>query len=167
MKDRGLYKTMRGMYVPAVWNGTNESGWEPTGAMVLIKADEAAQQSAGGIQFADDTKERQGLAAEAGVIVAVGPTAFMWADRERTTRWEGKKPQVGDRVCYQRYSGVDVPGDDGVVYHTMNDFSIGATRSAPAVVVVSGITEINAKEAQALLARIGQNGKGARKRATA
>ena len=146
MRNRGLnknYKTIRGEYVPVEWNGKNESGWDPTGSMVLVLQDKAAEKSAGGIIKPDEYKEREEMAAECGVIVALGPTAFAWADRERTTRWEGKKPQVGDRVSFQRYSGVHVPGDDEETYSTMNDFCIGAVRSIKPVSIESIVKGAN------------------------
>ena len=133
MQNRDLHKTMRGQYVPATWTGKNESGWRPTGAMVLVKPDRAADKI-GSLLMTDTNQELVQLAAEAGTIVALGPVAFVWADRERTTRWEGSdKPNLGDRVSFQRYSGLQVNGDDGELYFAMNDYCIGAVRSAEAI----------------------------------
>lgn len=127
MQNRNLHKTMRGQYAPAEWSGKNESGWMPTGDKVLVKPDKAAAKI-GSLYMTDDNQEMTQLAAESGIIVAVGSSSFMWADRERTVRWEGEKPKPGDRVGFQRYSGVQNFGDDGELYFSMSDYCIGTVK---------------------------------------
>ncbi len=126
MQNRGLHKTMRGQYAPAVWNGKNESGWIPAGDRVLVKPDKAAEK-VGSIVMTDANQELTQLAAESGVLVALGDDAFVW-NSDRTRKLEGVKPKPGDRVGFQRYAGAQVFGDDGELYFFMSDHSIGAVR---------------------------------------
>ena len=135
MRDRGLYKTNIGQYDPAVWTGKNEAGCNPVGDRILVKPDKAATKTAGGIVITDKSEESITAAAEAGIIVAMGTVAFAYADRERTTPWHGDRPKVGDRVAFQRYSGLHFTGDDGEMYRSMNDYCIAAIYQEPTEVI--------------------------------
>jgi co-chaperonin GroES (HSP10) len=108
-----------------VWTGKNESGASPIGDYVLVMPDLAADKSSGGVFIDPVTVDRHTLASETGIIVALGDQAFAWnADRSR--RWEGEKPEPGQRVYYTRYAGQVVHGDDGRTYRCMEDKCIGA-----------------------------------------
>jgi len=127
VKDR-LLRTSVGTYKAAEWSGENTSGCWPIGDSVLVLPDEAATKI-GGIHLADDSVEKMTMAAESGVIVALGDGAFEWtADRMR--RWSGYRPQVGDRVRIERYAGGLQVGNDGRTYRLMTDKCIGAIESA-------------------------------------
>jgi co-chaperonin GroES (HSP10) len=117
-------KTMRGEFERAAFTG-NQSGRIPVGDKVMILPDAAVEKTAGQVLIPDEYRERSALAAESGVLIAVGEDAFMW-NSDRTRKWEGDKPKAGDRVYFARYQYTEVMGDDGVKYWVMNDNSIGA-----------------------------------------
>jgi len=122
-----VIKTLRGNYQPVAWDGMNKSGAHPIGNKVLVKPDKVAEKVGSIITGTADEHERQQLAAESGVLIEVGSEAFRWAGDHK---WEGKKPQPGDRVFFARYSGTQVPGADGDLYFFMADQSIGAVMPA-------------------------------------
>lgn len=119
-----LQMTTKAKYVPAPYSGTNESGVIPVGDRVLVKPDVAAAE-ANGIYFTEEHVERMTLAAETGVLVAVGAEAFRW-NSDRTRLWEGAKPEIGQRVFFERYAGMEARGSDGAIYRVMDDKCIGA-----------------------------------------
>ena len=124
MQER-LIKTMMGTFVAADWGGKNESGISPIGDNVLVMPDKAAEQSEGGIIIPEQQRERQQFAAESGVLIALGPDAYLWSsDRQR--KFEGERPQPGQRVVMKRYSGISTFGADGKTYWVMSDSCIGA-----------------------------------------
>lgn len=112
-------------YIAPMWDGVNTSGCTPIGDKVLIIPYLAIDRTAGGIEMPDDFKERMQLSAVSGVIAALGDDAFTW-NADRTRRFEGYKPQVGDHVFFERYAGAVVQGDDGGEYRLIDDKSIGA-----------------------------------------
>lgn len=123
-----LLKTGLSEYVPQQWSGTNQSGAVPLGDYVLVMPDLAAEQSSGGVFIDPRTVERHTLAAETGILVAMGDQAFGWnADRSR--RWEGSRPNIGQRVYFTRYAGQVILGADGRTYRVFEDKNIGATRT--------------------------------------
>jgi co-chaperonin GroES (HSP10) len=96
---------------------------------VLVLPDKAAEQTTGGIYIPKNQKDTHDLAAESGIIVAIGDGAWSW-NMDRTRRFEGNKPKVGDRVCFVRYAGTEVIGDDGEMYRVCSDASITGIRNA-------------------------------------
>lgn len=125
MKSRLVKSSKSVEFVAATWNGSNESGYQPLGDMVLIAPDSASSKSSGGVEFTATHVARETMAAESGVIVALGSDAFLW-NADRTRRWEGMKPEPGDRVHMQRYSGQEILGKDGTVYRLCEQNCIGA-----------------------------------------
>lgn len=119
-----LFKTSLAEFIKAEWGGKNESGWNPVGDRVLIKPDVAASKSQGGVDIPEDIVDRMTLAAEAGVIVAVGEGAFKW-NSDRITQFEGYRPQPGDRVSMNRYSGQLLKGQDGLAYRILDSIEVG------------------------------------------
>lgn len=108
----------------------NESGIRPLEYKVLIKPDQVEEVSKGGIILVDQTKDKQKFATDCGELIAVGAIAFTepdWLDR----------PQVGDKVLYDRYAGSLVRGTDGVEYRLMNDKEIGAVLTGKVETVTS------------------------------
>jgi co-chaperonin GroES (HSP10) len=74
------------------------------------------------ILLADETKERMGLAAQIGRIVAISPVAFdyaVWPD-------EASKPKVGDIIWFARYAGGLFEGADGKEYRIIKDKDVSA-----------------------------------------
>lgn len=122
-----LIKTELAQYTPAVWTGKNESGYLPIGDMVIILTDQVASKTGGGIELPDDMLERLNLAAETGVVAAVGEGAFTWShDRKRP--FSGRKPHIGDKVFIERYSGQLLTGNDGLKYRLLVDKQVGALK---------------------------------------
>lgn len=108
----------------------NKSGIYPLGDRVLIKPDEVEKTSPGGIIIVDP-EERHAMAQSIGVVVAVGPDC--WIDHvergssgTKTVGFSGPFAQPGDRVCFAKYGGLQVPGKDGHQYRIMNDVDITA-----------------------------------------
>jgi co-chaperonin GroES (HSP10) len=120
-----LIKGLHAEYVPAKWNGKNESGVRVVGKTVLVLMDECSAKSSGGIDLPEDLIERMSMASESGIIVAVAPGAFLL--NEDMTPWMGAKPQPGDRAYIEKYAGKSVKGRDGKTYRLMDYGSIGAT----------------------------------------
>lgn len=82
----------------------------------------------GSILMPDTVGDKHSQAAESGTLVAVGADAFVW-NSDRTRRLEAtEKPQAGDRVVMNRYSGIFMHGDDGQKYMIMVDHSVKAYR---------------------------------------
>lgn len=115
-----LYK-----YHEAEWDGTNGAGFIPTDDKIIVLCDTAPERTAGGIDLTPDVVEKQALAAESGVIIAIADGAFVWTG-DRTRPYQGRKPVVGDRIRMQRYSGQHYLGADGRVYRIMEDRNVGA-----------------------------------------
>lgn len=123
-----LLKTNVGSYVPAVWSGENESGYLPMNDNVLVMPDKTASVQRG-IHLPEDVRERQDMAAETGVVVAIGPGAFVF---DSGYDWVGYKPRVGDRIYMERYAGQLVRGKDGASYRLMSSRCIGSVEDPDA-----------------------------------
>lgn len=111
---------------PAIYDGANRSGYEPMDDNILVKMD-VASATTGGILLTDDAREKHTLASETGVIIAVGPAAFVW-NSGGTQRWVGETPGPGDRIYTSKYAGQVLQGDDREVYRVMDSRSIGARK---------------------------------------
>lgn len=68
---------------------------------VVVKPDAIEEKTAGGIILTSSTVDADKLAADSGVIIALSPLAFSYAEWPEGT----VLPQVGDRVVYARYAG--------------------------------------------------------------
>lgn len=126
MKPR-IIKTSLAEYIPGVFTGKNESGWHPIGDKVLVLTDQVPNQSSGGIHYTDDHKEHTSLAAETGVLVAVGEGAWLW-NSDRTRPFSGRRPEPGDYVYIQRYSGQVLMGHDGQLYRLMEEHCVAGVK---------------------------------------
>lgn len=124
MKPR-LYETPLGKFEEATYPGGNFSGKMPIGDYVLVLFDRAPEKTAGGIILADNTKENNTYASEAGVLVALGDGAFTW-NSDRSRPFQGRKPVPGSRVYFERYAGAVIHGHDGREYRLMEDRCIAA-----------------------------------------
>jgi co-chaperonin GroES (HSP10) len=96
--------------------------------MVLVLPDEYMTTSPGGVIVPDVVTDQNALAAESGTLIAIGTGAFVWTATGRP--WSGPKPQVGDRIRMQRYSGQIQAGRDQHAYRLMTDTCIGAVEAA-------------------------------------
>lgn len=122
-----LMKTGIAEYIPGTFTGQNESGWTPVGDRILVLTDQIPSRSSGGIMYTDDYKEHASQAAETGILVAVGDGAFVW-NADRTRPFSGRKPQPGDYVQINRYSGQTIMGNDGQLYRLMDENCLGAVK---------------------------------------
>lgn len=122
MRPRVL--TQYGQYERAEWDGVNHSRIDPCCDKVVVLCDRPLDRSAGGIEFTDTTMEGQSYAATTGVMVAVGPQAFAY-DSMRLVKWEGRRPQPGSRIFFQKYAGEQYTGADGRLYRLMEDRCVG------------------------------------------
>ena len=132
MQDRILSKTRIGNYVENAWDGENRSGITPIGDQVLVLPDKSVRRTAGGIELPDSIADTHDGAAESGIIAAIGDGAWTW-NMDRTRRFEGNKPRVGDRVVFTRYAGLERYGNDGPMYRLMSDNCIGGLCDVPSV----------------------------------
>lgn len=123
MQDR-ILATQHGQFEMAEWNGCNESGIIPLCDKVLVLVDKAVEKTRGGVIISEVSAEVQTLASTTGVMIAVGPQAFVY-DSERIVRWEGERPPAGTRVYFERYAGQEYTSVDGKMYRIMKDRQIG------------------------------------------
>ena len=135
MQPKLLKSSQKHEFIPAFFTG-NHSGYEPVGYHILVLPDMAAEKSSGGIDLPPEFVERATMAAETGILVALGPDAFIW-NGDRSRKSEGERPKPGDRVYIQRYSGQVMFGEDGVFYRVMDYNCVAAVKPAVALQVIA------------------------------
>ena len=102
----------------------NTSKIQPTEYKVLISPIVVDEKTQGGIILPDEHKDRQQTAQMRGVLVAVSPLAFSYADDEA---WgDAPKPKPGDEVLFAKFAGAAIKGMDGKDYRIVNDKDIAA-----------------------------------------
>lgn len=97
----------------------NNSGIHPQGERVLIRVESIEETTPGGIVVPQTELAKHEMAQIAGILVETGPDA--WSD------YLAPFAAVGDRVLYQRHSGIQLTGKDGELYRMVNDTDIIAT----------------------------------------
>jgi co-chaperonin GroES (HSP10) len=132
MNEDRVLKTEHGHFELSAWPGKNLSGIEPLCDKVLVLVDNAMDKTRGGIIITEVAAGTQTLSSCTGILVAVGPQAFLW-DSDRSTRWEGERPAAGLRVVFTKYAGLEYPGLDGRLYRLMQDRQIGGSMGIAAV----------------------------------
>jgi co-chaperonin GroES (HSP10) len=80
---------------------SNESGLAPVEYNLVIRMDPVEEKTASGLYLPSTKTDRDELEADEGVIVAMSPLAFSYAEWPEGTRL----PQVGDRVLMARFDG--------------------------------------------------------------
>lgn len=132
MKSR-LTKTERASYEPSPWAGANTSGAIPLNDMVIVLPDKATEfmGEKALIVKTQSAQSEQQLAAETGVLIAVGEGAFAWG-HDRMREYVGVKPVPGARVFFRRYAGQLMVGADGVEYRYMSDKDIALVETTAA-----------------------------------
>lgn len=114
-------------FLAGKFDGKNRSGYVPIGDSVLVMVDTVTGflGKTDKIHMTPSAIETQNQAATSGIIVEIGPNAFVWSsDRHRP--FGDAKPKVGDRVFYVRYAGELTQGADEKSYRIMSDNSIVA-----------------------------------------
>jgi co-chaperonin GroES (HSP10) len=119
-----LFKTSLAEFEVATYDGNNTSGWAPVGDRLIICPDSVASKTRGGVELPDDLRDRMTMAAEAGVVVAVGEGCFV--NEANGMPFLGRKPVTGDRVSVHRYSGQLIMGHDGKSYRILSSSEVGA-----------------------------------------
>lgn len=131
-----IIRMQYGEYIVTEWGGVNESGITPHGDRVLVLPDLFADVTSGGVFITEEQRERNNLASQTGVLVAVGDDAWTW-NSDRSRRYEGKKPEPGQRVIFEQYAGVSLWGADGKRYRLFDDKCVGGLFTGNIPVVAS------------------------------
>jgi len=94
----------------------NNSGWEPVGQGVLLRAFELLERQSK-IVVPEDAEESSSTCDTKGVVVAIGADA-----------WKGATPRakVGQKVMFTRFAGGVLRGSDGYVYRLVHGDAIYA-----------------------------------------
>ena len=98
----------------------------PTGWRILVLPFKMKDKTKGGIVLADATLEKQQVASQCGLILAMGPQCYQ--DKERYP--EGPWCKVGDWVMFARYAGSRIKIEGGEI-RLLNDDEILATIKSP------------------------------------
>ena len=123
----------------------NSSGVIPKGDRVLVLPDKIEETVGDSEIYIPEEYRRQHQAAQmAGILVAVGPDAWvhtrtttrrlidgqMKVVEEKVTGYSEPFAEVGERVCFAQYNGRNFEGEDGETYRLLNDEDITGTVSA-------------------------------------
>lgn len=107
-------------------DGGNPSGIRPVEFKCVVSPTEVSNKI-GNIFIPDEHKDREQFAQMEGVLVAVSPLAFTYAD---DAAWgDTEKPKPGDKVLFAKFAGAAVKGMDGKDYRIVNDKDIAAVLS--------------------------------------
>jgi len=121
----------------------NGSGVTPCGDRVVVLPDVIKEKTSGGIIIPEQDRDKHQHSQIAGVLVAVGPDAWvstvttverlidnqLRVVERRTTGYSSPFAKVGDRVCFARYNGQLFDGEDERKYRLLNDEDITGTIS--------------------------------------
>jgi len=105
-----------------VIEGGNSSGISPVEFKCVVSPTEVSDKI-GNIFIPDEHKDREQFAQMEGVLIAVSPLAFTYADK---VDWGDAMPKPGDRVMFAKFAGAKVKGKDGKDYRIVNDKDIAA-----------------------------------------
>jgi len=98
---------------------------KPTGWRILVLPFKMKEKTKGGIIMSETTIERQQVASQCGLVLAMGPHCY---DKEKFP--EGPWCKKGDWVIFARYAGSRIQIDGGEV-RLLNDDEILATINNP------------------------------------
>ena len=99
---------------------------QPTGWRMLVLPFKMKDKTKGGVLLAEDTLERQQVASQVGLVLAMGPQCYK--DKERYP--EGPWCKVKDWVMFARYAGSRIKIDGGEM-RLLNDDEVLATIDSP------------------------------------
>ena len=99
---------------------------KPTGWRLLVLPFKMKDKTKGGIVLAEATLEKQQVASQCGLILAMGPQCYQ--DKERYP--EGPWCKKGDWVMFARYAGSRIKIEGGEI-RLLNDDEILATIKSP------------------------------------
>ena len=99
---------------------------QPTGWRMLVLPSKMKDKTKGGVILAEDTLERQQVASQVGLVMAMGPQCYK--DKERYP--EGPWCKEKDWVMFARYAGSRIKIEGGEM-RLLNDDEILATIDSP------------------------------------
>ena len=99
---------------------------QPTGWRLLVLPFKMKEKTKGGIVLAETTLERQQVASQVGLVMAMGPQCY--ADKDRYP--EGPWCKVKDWVMFARYAGSRIKIEGGEM-RLLNDDEVLATIESP------------------------------------
>ena len=99
---------------------------KPTGWRLLVLPFKMKEKTKGGLVLAETTLERQQVASQVGLVMAMGPQCYK--DKERYP--EGPWCKVKDWIMFARYAGSRIKIDGGEM-RLLNDDEVLATIDSP------------------------------------
>ena len=98
----------------------------PTGWRILVLPFQMKEKTRGGVILAETVIERQQVASQCGLVLAMGPDCYRDKERYR----EGPWCKIGDWVLFARYAGSRIKIEGGEV-RMLNDDEVLATVKNP------------------------------------
>ena len=98
----------------------------PTGLRLLVLPFKMKEKTKGGVILAEDTLERQQVASQVGLVMAMGPQCYK--DKERYP--EGPWCKEKDWIMFARYAGSRIKIEGGEM-RLLNDDEVLATIDSP------------------------------------
>ena len=99
---------------------------KPTGWRMLVLPFKMKDKTKGGLVLAETTLERQQVASQVGLVMAMGPDCYK--DKERYA--DGPWCKVNDWIMFARYAGSRIKIDGGEM-RLLNDDEVLATIDSP------------------------------------
>ena len=99
---------------------------QPTGWRLLVLPFKMKEKTKGGVILAEDTLERQQVASQVGLVMAMGPQCYK--DKERYP--EGPWCKEKDWIMFARYAGSRIKIEGGEM-RLLNDDEVLATIDSP------------------------------------
>ena len=99
---------------------------QPTGWRIMVLPYKMKEKTKGGIVLAETTLEKQQVASQVGLVMAMGPDCYK--DKERYP--EGPWCKEKDWVMFARYAGSRIKIDGGEI-RLLNDDEVLATIDSP------------------------------------
>ena len=99
---------------------------KPTGWRILVLPFKMKEKTKGGVILAEDTLDRQQIASQVGLVLAMGPQCYQ--DKERYP--EGPWCKVNNWVMFARYAGSRIKIEGGEM-RLLNDDEVLATIDSP------------------------------------
>ena len=99
---------------------------KPTGWRLLVLPFKMKEKTKGGLVLAETTLEKQQVASQVGLVMAMGPDCY--GDKERYP--DGPWCKVNDWIMFARYAGSRIKIDGGEM-RLLNDDEVLATIDSP------------------------------------
>ena len=99
---------------------------KPTGWRMLVLPFKMKEKTKGGVILAEDTLERQQVASQVGLVMAMGPDCYADKDRYPDGPWCKEK----DWIMFARYAGSRIKIEGGEM-RLLNDDEVLATIDSP------------------------------------